>query len=110
MTISRDATLTSGVWNSPNLHGDITYAAYASGVENRFAHFGPFGQPIVLTTMVIGSTTGINPFPDATRQLRPWLSRFEGQVLRICRRIRNNRNGRTAVFLLRVLEVPAHGG
>jgi RHS repeat-associated protein len=57
---------TSGaaVWSYPDIHGDATWTADATGTRTGFFLYDPFGQPIDLATMVIGSTTADEAIPD----------------------------------------------
>jgi RHS repeat-associated protein len=64
VTVVRDAALASGIWSYPNLHGDITYTADASGTQTGFYLFDPFGQPMDVATKVIGSPAANQSIPD----------------------------------------------
>ncbi|MFB2598834.1 PA14 domain-containing protein [Herbiconiux sp. P17] len=64
VTVARDAALANGIWSYPNLHGDITYTADASGAQTGFFLFDPFGQPIDVATKVIGSSAANQSIPD----------------------------------------------
>jgi RHS repeat-associated protein len=52
------------VWSYPDLHGDSTWTADAAGAPTGFFLYDPFGQPIDLATMVIGSATADQAVPD----------------------------------------------
>ncbi|SDZ12133.1 PA14 domain-containing protein [Herbiconiux ginsengi] len=64
VTVSLPAT-GDAVWCYPNLHGDMTWTAGPAGVRTGLYLYDPFGQPIDLTTMVIGSATADESIPDA---------------------------------------------
>ncbi|MCS5718562.1 PA14 domain-containing protein [Herbiconiux sp. CPCC 205763] len=63
VTVSLPAT-GDAVWCYPNLHGDVTWTAGPSGVRTGVYLYDPFGQPIDLATMVIGSAAADESIPD----------------------------------------------
>jgi RHS repeat-associated protein len=63
VTVSLPAT-GDAVWCYPNLHGDVTWTAGPTGIRTGLYLYDPFGQPIDLTTMVIGSAAADESIPD----------------------------------------------
>lgn len=64
VTLAREADLSGGVWCYPNLHGDVTYTADATGARTGLYLYDPFGQPMDLTTKMIGSSASNQSIPD----------------------------------------------
>jgi RHS repeat-associated protein len=64
VALAREADLSGGVWCYPNLHGDVTYRADATGTRTGLYLYDPFGQPMDLTTKMIGSSTSNQSIPD----------------------------------------------
>lgn len=62
---------TSGVsgagWSYPNLHGDVILTADKDGHRTGRYAYDPFGQPIDLTTGVIGTSTADDAVPDTIK-------------------------------------------
>ena len=54
----------AATWAYPNLHGDITWTADTAGTRTGFYLYDPFGQPIDLTTKIIGSAVSDEAVPD----------------------------------------------
>ena len=51
------AGVTEGSWSYPNLHGDVILTADKNGARTARFAYDPFGQPIDLTTGVIGAAS-----------------------------------------------------
>lgn len=51
-------------WSYPNLHGDNTWTANASGARTGFFTYDPFGQPVDPVTKVLGSPSADKAVPD----------------------------------------------
>ena len=55
------------VWSYPDLHGDVTVTTDGAGVRTGpFAMYDPFGDPLDLTTDLIGTTAANDQVPDNT--------------------------------------------
>ena len=55
------------VWSYPDLHGDDTVTANQAGNRGTgFAYYDPFGDPVDLTTDLIGTTSSNGAVPDNT--------------------------------------------